>query len=126
MIGERATRMQVSRVKLSVNPERLTQDCLGAVMEQSQAPMIKIAKAMVTSVANRIVRAFGMILGNWRGRARRPAKTPSSPCVKVCKFTVGGDYCIGCRRTREEIRSWWRMSAEQQLALRDQLKMRRR
>ena len=32
-----------------------------------------------------------------------------SPCVKVCRYD-GGDVCIGCRRTAEEISVWWRLS----------------
>ena len=35
-----------------------------------------------------------------------PDDDPPSPCVGIC--IVGGDgYCIGCFRTREELKDWW-------------------
>jgi predicted Fe-S protein YdhL (DUF1289 family) len=33
----------------------------------------------------------------------------ASPCVKVCKLVTDvkhGEYCVGCLRTPNEIRSW--------------------
>ena len=33
----------------------------------------------------------------------------ASPCVKICKLVTDpkhGEYCVGCLRTPNEIRSW--------------------
>jgi len=43
-------------------------------------------------------------------RNRRPAiVNVATPCVKVCRIDDDG-YCMGCRRTLEEIRDWVTMS----------------
>ncbi|MFN3244757.1 MAG: DUF1289 domain-containing protein [Planctomycetota bacterium] len=62
----------------------------------------------------------------FRDRPRRYEKPPSTPCVKVCKFTAGGDYCLGCRRTRDEIARWWDLSEEERQRLLRELQERRR
>ena len=62
----------------------------------------------------------------FRSRPRRYGKPPSTPCGKVCKFTAGGDYCLGCRRTRDEIAKWWDLTGEQRRKLEQELKERRR
>lgn len=41
------------------------------------------------------------------------AKGVPSPCIDVCRFK--GDTCVGCGRTRKEIREWHRMKRKEQL-----------
>ena len=36
-------------------------------------------------------------------------KSPKSPCIDVCKFSVQNGWCIGCGRTREECQKWKKM-----------------
>lgn len=36
-----------------------------------------------------------------------------SPCVRVCRPEVPGGPCVGCMRTTDEIRGWFRMSEDQ-------------
>ena len=63
------------------------------------------------------------------GRRSRPAQPrrfeerPSSPCIKVCRMVGAGEheYCLGCRRTRDEIARWWTMSSDEQQELVRQL-----
>ncbi|MBJ9663795.1 DUF1289 domain-containing protein [Burkholderia gladioli] len=33
-----------------------------------------------------------------------------SPCVEICRFNGKTGLCIGCLRTREEIRGWNKMT----------------
>ena len=35
-----------------------------------------------------------------------------SPCIKICQTDVNG-LCIGCRRTRDEIGDWSKLSDEE-------------
>jgi uncharacterized protein len=44
------------------------------------------------------------------------APRPPSPCVNVCVLDAGG-YCVGCRRTGEEIGRWMSMSPAEQWRL---------
>lgn len=30
----------------------------------------------------------------------------TSPCIAVCRLNPGGDYCLGCYRSRAEIGEW--------------------
>ena len=57
-------------------------------------------------------------------RNRRPnlGSTPS-PCVKVCRIDDDG-FCIGCKRTLDEIRDWMIMSDYEQNKLLHELKWR--
>ena len=50
-------------------------------------------------------------------RNRRPdvGQTPS-PCVKVCRLDADG-FCIGCKRSTDEIRDWMIMSEYEQKKL---------
>tara|TARA_B100000745_G_scaffold133997_1_gene87518 strand:+ start:588 stop:806 length:219 start_codon:yes stop_codon:yes gene_type:complete len=48
--------------------------------------------------------------------------TVGSPCISVCTFHDNGEYCIGCKRTREELREWWIMTADQKLLALDRIK----
>ncbi|MFM7396315.1 MAG: DUF1289 domain-containing protein [Gammaproteobacteria bacterium] len=47
-----------------------------------------------------------------------------SPCISVCALDHSG-HCAGCFRTRDEIASWIRLSAEQQWDLLRELEQRR-
>jgi predicted Fe-S protein YdhL (DUF1289 family) len=47
-------------------------------------------------------------------RARREFDTSvPSPCISVCQIDDATGYCLGCRRTIDEIRDWMIMSAEE-------------
>jgi predicted Fe-S protein YdhL (DUF1289 family) len=35
------------------------------------------------------------------------AKDSKDPCISVCKFTA--EICVGCGRTKDEIRKWKKM-----------------
>lgn len=37
-----------------------------------------------------------------------------SPCTRVCVMDADRRYCLGCRRTLDEITRWGSMSEEQQ------------
>jgi predicted Fe-S protein YdhL (DUF1289 family) len=57
-------------------------------------------------------------------RNRRPnVGSQKSPCVKVCRIDDDG-FCIGCKRTLEEIRDWMIMSDYEQGKLLHELKWR--
>jgi predicted Fe-S protein YdhL (DUF1289 family) len=36
-----------------------------------------------------------------------------SPCVKICKLDPKLQYCLGCKRTVEEIQKWTYYTPEQ-------------
>lgn len=56
-------------------------------------------------------------------RNRRPdVGTQESPCIKICR--IKDDYCIGCLRSMEEIRSWPIMTNEEQVELLKKLQWR--
>ncbi|MGG2397452.1 DUF1289 domain-containing protein [Pseudomonas sp. SH1-B] len=38
-----------------------------------------------------------------------------SPCIKVCEFEQ--DICLGCGRSRQEIKGWKRLDKHERLAL---------
>lgn len=58
-----------------------------------------------------------------RGKARPPS-TVASPCIKVCTFDESGEYCIGCKRTPEEMRDWYIMTDDEKNNLLEQLAVR--
>jgi uncharacterized protein len=33
-----------------------------------------------------------------------------SPCMSVCRMDAGGELCLGCLRTLDEIAAWGRMA----------------
>jgi predicted Fe-S protein YdhL (DUF1289 family) len=55
----------------------------------------------------------------------RPKKlgTVPSPCIKVCRIDDDG-FCVGCKRTVDEIRDWMVMSDYEQQKLVYELKWR--
>ena len=48
-----------------------------------------------------------------------------SPCNKVCAMDAERRYCLGCRRTLEEIAAWGSMTDEEQRAVLKRLEQRR-
>lgn len=55
-------------------------------------------------------------------------KTPPvpSPCVGICGMDEEDRYCRGCFRTRGEIEAWVLMSRDEQLALVETIRERRK
>ena len=56
---------------------------------------------------------------------RRGNKTPlqiSSPCVRTCKIVDG--FCVGCKRTGEEISKWSWIQESERLEIIEELKFR--
>jgi predicted Fe-S protein YdhL (DUF1289 family) len=56
-------------------------------------------------------------------RNRKRLGTVQSPCVKVCRIDNDG-FCVGCKRTLDEIRDWCIMSEYEQRKLLYELKWR--
>ena len=54
---------------------------------------------------------------------RKKLGTVPSPCVKVCRIEEG--FCVGCKRTLDEIRDWCIMSEYEQNKLLYELKWRK-
>jgi predicted Fe-S protein YdhL (DUF1289 family) len=46
---------------------------------------------------------------------------PMSPCVNICTMAEDAK-CMGCRRTVDEIKSWAKLSPDQQWALVEELR----
>jgi uncharacterized protein len=38
-----------------------------------------------------------------------------SPCKNICRLDLDENYCIGCYRTKLEIKSWFRLTREEKL-----------
>jgi predicted Fe-S protein YdhL (DUF1289 family) len=47
-----------------------------------------------------------------------------SPCVAVCKIDYESGYCIGCKRTIEEITNWSIFNDSQKKKIQQKLKVR--
>ncbi|MFM0054277.1 DUF1289 domain-containing protein [Paraburkholderia phytofirmans] len=43
--------------------------------------------------------------------------TIQSPCIDICKLDGKTGFCLGCLRTRDEIRAWKTMSDDMRLAV---------
>ena len=41
--------------------------------------------------------------------------SPKDPCIGVCKFT--DDTCIGCGRTKREIKAWKKLGKDEKRAV---------
>ena len=57
-------------------------------------------------------------------RQRREARrrmlfdtTVPSPCISVCRLDEATGYCLGCRRSIDEIRDWIIMTPDQKKAV---------
>ncbi|MFL9983710.1 DUF1289 domain-containing protein [Paraburkholderia sediminicola] len=51
--------------------------------------------------------------------------TVPSPCIDICKIDGNTGLCIGCLRTRDEIRGWKNMPDDLRLQMIDELSLRR-
>jgi predicted Fe-S protein YdhL (DUF1289 family) len=58
-------------------------------------------------------------------RRRLLASGPPSPCVSVCQIDPLTGWCIGCRRSIDEIRDWIISTPEERQRILDQLAIRR-
>jgi predicted Fe-S protein YdhL (DUF1289 family) len=58
-------------------------------------------------------------------RLRHLASGPASPCISVCQMDDATDWCLGCRRTIDEIREWMIMPPEERQRVLDALPGRR-
>jgi len=54
---------------------------------------------------------------------RKKLGTIPSPCIKVCRIADDG-FCVGCKRTLDEVRDWMIMSDYEQRKLLYELKWR--
>jgi predicted Fe-S protein YdhL (DUF1289 family) len=45
-----------------------------------------------------------------------------SPCIKICKLDPKQQFCLGCKRTVEEIAKWSSFTEQQQIIIIEQLK----
>jgi predicted Fe-S protein YdhL (DUF1289 family) len=41
----------------------------------------------------------------------------STPCINVCTIDERSGFCLGCRRTLEEVAAWARLSEEERLRI---------
>jgi predicted Fe-S protein YdhL (DUF1289 family) len=58
-------------------------------------------------------------------RLKALAEGPPSPCISVCQIEESTGWCLGCRRTIDEIRDWIIMSPEERQRLLEALELRR-
>jgi len=58
-------------------------------------------------------------------RRRLLASGPPSPCISVCQIDPQTGWCIGCRRTIDEIRDWIIMLPDERQAVLQRLAERR-
>jgi len=47
-----------------------------------------------------------------------------SPCIEVCQYD-DNEICIGCKRTRKEAKSWWRLTDLEKQEVLEKIKTRR-
>ncbi len=55
-------------------------------------------------------------------RLRLLASGPPSPCISVCQMDDATGWCLGCKRTIDEIREWMIMLPEERQRVLDALK----
>jgi predicted Fe-S protein YdhL (DUF1289 family) len=48
-----------------------------------------------------------------------------SPCVSVCMIDDRNGWCLGCKRTIDEIRDWPILSAEEKTAILEEIEARK-
>lgn len=46
-----------------------------------------------------------------------------SPCKNICQLDSEGNYCIGCFRSYEEKKTWWKFTKEEKLKILEELKL---
>lgn len=59
------------------------------------------------------------------GGPEAPPATVPSPCIDVCKIDGDTGMCIGCLRTRDEIRGWKNMTDDLRLDMIEELSRRK-
>jgi uncharacterized protein len=55
-------------------------------------------------------------------RLRLLASGPPSPCISVCQMDDATGWCLGCKRTIDEIREWMIMPPDERQRVLDALK----
>jgi uncharacterized protein len=55
-------------------------------------------------------------------RLRLLASGPASPCISVCQMDDATGWCLGCKRTIDEIREWMIMEPQERQRVLDALK----
>jgi uncharacterized protein len=58
-------------------------------------------------------------------RLRLLASGPPSPCISVCQMDDVTGWCLGCKRTIDEIREWMIMPPDERQRVLDALPRRR-
>ncbi len=58
-------------------------------------------------------------------RLRLLASGPPSPCISVCQMDDATGWCLGCKRTIDEIREWMIMPPDERQRVLDALPGRR-
>ena len=58
-------------------------------------------------------------------RRRLLASGPPSPCISVCQIDPVTGWCVGCRRTIDEIRDWIISTPDERQRILDQLALRK-
>ena len=48
-----------------------------------------------------------------------------SPCIDVCQMDPTTDLCVGCLRTRDEIRAWRGASGDERLEILENIEQRK-
>jgi uncharacterized protein len=49
--------------------------------------------------------------------ASQPALEDISPCIGVCTLNREDGHCMGCFRSMDEIRNWWKMSPQARMEI---------
>jgi len=47
-----------------------------------------------------------------------------NPCIEVCQYD-DNEICLGCKRTRKEAKSWWRLAENEKQDVLEKIKTRR-
>jgi predicted Fe-S protein YdhL (DUF1289 family) len=58
-------------------------------------------------------------------RRRLLASGPPSPCISVCQIDPVTGWCVGCRRTIDEIRDWIISTPDERQRILDHLALRK-
>lgn len=45
------------------------------------------------------------------------------PCISICQYD-DNEICIGCRRTKKEAKTWWRMDEDEKKQVLENIKTR--
>jgi predicted Fe-S protein YdhL (DUF1289 family) len=92
--------------------------------------------SVATEEARRDARFYHALLNRFSGLSQRDGPSQhngtdglnmaiQSPCIDICKIDDKTGFCIGCVRTRDEIRGWKHMTDDLRLQLIDELSHRK-